>query len=61
MKQEVAQEAVKSAPPVAITGFAWMNGLTLNEMVALATLGYIGLQALYLLWKWYREWKNRKE
>jgi hypothetical protein len=58
VKQDIAQEAAKAAPPVAVTGWAWMNGLTLNEMVALATLGYIGLQALYLLWKWFREWKR---
>lgn len=61
MKGELAQESVKSAPPVAITGWAWMNGLSLNEVVALATLGYIALQAGYLVWKWYREWKRGKK
>ena len=58
MRSEVAQESLKAAPPVLVTSWAWMHGLTLNEVVALATLGYIGLQALYLLWKWYREWKR---
>lgn len=60
MRAEIAQESLKAAPPVTITAIAWMNGLTLNEVVALATLGYIGLQAGYLLWKWYREWKRSR-
>ena len=61
MRAEVAQEVQKAAPPVLVTTVAWMNGLTLNEVVALATLGYIALQALYLGWKWYREWKGSKK
>ena len=61
MKSDIAHESLKSAPPVAVTGWAWMNGLSLNEVVALATLGYIVLQAGYLLWKWYREWKRSRK
>lgn len=60
MKAVIAAEGAKSAPPLSITVMAWMSGLTLNEYVALATLGYIGLQALYLGWKFYREWKGSK-
>lgn len=59
MRTEIAQESMKAAPPVAVTTVAFMQGLTLNEVVALATLGYIGLQAGYLLWKWWREWKRK--
>lgn len=61
MKQEIAQESLKSAPPVAVTAVAWMSGLTLNEIVALATLAYIGLQAMYLMWKWWREFKRGRK
>ena len=61
MKQAITHESLKSAPPVAITAWAWMNGLTLNEVVALATLGYIALQAGYLLWKWWHEFKRRRK
>lgn len=60
MRAEITTESLKSAPPVTVTAFAWMHGLSLNEVVALATLAYIGLQALYLLWKWWREAKGRK-
>ncbi len=55
MKAAIAQEGIKAAPPVAVTAVAWMQGLTLTDFVALATLGYIGLQAGYLVWKWWRE------
>ena len=61
MKSDIAHESLKSAPPVAVTGWAWMNGLSLNEVVALATLGYIVLQAGYLIWKWIREWKRSRK
>ena len=55
MKQDIAQEAAKAAPPVAVTGWAWVHGLTISDAVALATLAYIALQAGYLVWKWVRE------
>lgn len=58
MKNAIAVEGMKSAPPVSITAVAWMNGLTLNEIVAIATLFYIGLQMGYLVWKWFREWRK---
>lgn len=60
MKQEVAQESLKSAPPLAVTLATTMGGLTINEIVALATLAYIGLQAAYLLWKWWKEYRASK-
>lgn len=55
MKTELAQEAVKGAPAVAGTAYAWF---TLNEWVAVATIVYIVIQAVYLLRKWYREEKK---
>lgn len=56
MKETVQIETIKAAP--AMLG-AFLYGLTLNELVALATLGYIVLQAAYLVWKWRREIKDR--
>ena len=58
MKAEITSETLKATPPVAISGLAWMHGLTINEAVGLATLAYICLQSAYLLWKWYREWRK---
>ena len=61
MKTDIAQESLKAAPPVAVSASVWMVGLSLNEVVLLATLGYIGLQAAYLIWKWYREWRRSRK
>jgi hypothetical protein len=59
MKTEITSESLKAAPPVAVTALAQATDLTINELVAFATLTYIALQAGYLLWKWYREWKKK--
>ena len=60
MRQEIAQEAMKASPPAVITGWAWLNGMTLEKWVAVATLVYIGLQAAHLLWRWFREIRGKK-
>ncbi len=58
MRQEVVQESIKATPPAMVAGWAWLNGMTLEKWVALATLAYIGMQAAYLLWRWIREWRK---
>ena len=60
MKTELAQESMKSAPPVVVAGSAWLFGLTLNDWVAVGTLLYLVLQGGYLAWKWYRESKKKE-
>jgi len=57
MKTTIQTETLKSVP--AVTG-AVTYGLTLNELVAIATLVYITLQAAYLVWKWIREYQAPK-
>lgn len=52
MKVETSIESAKAAP--AIIGAAF-SALTMNHLVAGATLAYIILQAAYLIWKWRRE------
>ena len=52
MKQEtrdIVVEAARVSPGVMLTG------ITLNDLLVLATLIYIVLQAAYLLRKWWRE------
>jgi hypothetical protein len=49
MTRAVSTEAAKAFPPLTVMA------LTLNEWVAVATVAYIFLQALYLLRKWFRE------
>jgi len=51
-RMQAAIEAAKAAPAVA---GATAAGITLNQWVAIATVVYIALQAMYLLRKWWRE------
>ncbi len=65
MKHEMADAAsaaaLKTAPMVAVAG-ASAAGWGVQEWMYAGTLGYIVLQAGYLVWKWVREWrKARKE
>lgn len=52
-KPEIATESIKSAPPMAVLT-ATAAGFTLQEWVYIATLAYIGLQAAWLMWKWWK-------
>lgn len=54
MKQEVSHAVVSSTPPAAISA-AIIAGLTLDDWVKIATLVYLGIQGLYLLYKFWRE------
>lgn len=60
MREAITQEGLKATPPVTVSVVAWMQGLTINDVVGIATLAYIALQAIYLIWKAYREYKNGK-
>lgn len=57
MKQDVAIEAAKAAPPVAISTLASVQGWDMSHWVGAATFAYVLLQAAYLAWKWWREYK----
>ena len=59
-KSDLASEAIKAAPPVAITTAVTVGGLTLNEWVAIATLLYIVLQSGWLVWNWFHAIKDKK-
>lgn len=52
MKQEIKDIAVQAAVSTPTTGWAWLTGLTVAEVVAVV-LGVV--QMLYLLRKWWRE------
>ena len=55
MKVETQLETLRAVPAVAGTVF---SAITLNELVAIATLIYVIIQTLYLLWKWHKELKK---
>ncbi len=53
---EAGVAAAKLAPPAAVVT-ATASGYTLQDWVGIATLVYLALQAAYLAWKWWREWR----
>lgn len=55
MNAEVASEAVKAAPPVAVVATSIASGWSINHIVGAATIAYIVLQAGYLVWRWRRD------
>lgn len=54
--QDAAIEAVKSAPPVAVTG-AMISGMSISDWVAILTGLYVLLQIAVLLRK---EWREKR-
>lgn len=60
-KVDVAAEAAKASPAVAVAAATSVFGFSLNEWVAIATLIYIILQAGWLVWKWYHAATDKRE
>lgn len=58
-KQEVVSNAAMATPSLASLVLVWLNEHG-NAILTWASIGFIILQALYLLWKWRREAKGRK-
>jgi len=54
-----AAMAVKMAPPVAVVTAA-KAGITLPELVQLATLVYVLLMIVHKCWHMWKEWKTGK-
>lgn len=59
VRQELAEAAstaaLKSAPPVAVVTATTIGAIDMTWLVGAVTVGYVLLQAAYLLWKWRRE------
>jgi hypothetical protein len=60
MKQEVLNQSVQATPSMSLL-FSWVMGVSLNQYYLAAAIGFIGLQAAYLIWKWRKEIKNDKK
>jgi len=58
-KTEVIQNVALAATPVSLLS-APIFGISLDDWVKLAGLGFIVLQAMYLIWRWRREWKRKQ-
>lgn len=60
MQAEIVAEASKATPPAAVAAVeaAVRDGI---GPVGWATILYISLQAAYLIWKWWREFRQGRE
>ena len=56
----VAQDVVKLAPPVAISGMT-LAGHPISDYLVLITLIYTVLQICITVSRFYREWRKEKE
>lgn len=57
-QSEFEAAAAKLTPPAAVVA-ASAAGWSLQDWMYIATIGYIVLQAAYLVWKWRRERRGR--
>ena len=53
-RTETAAQALQ-APPALTAIWMWFSGKDVNFWVGAAGIGFIALQAAYLLWKWRRD------
>lgn len=49
IKEEIADQATRAVPPVAVSAGAMLYGVTLSQWVAIATLVYILTQIVILI------------
>jgi hypothetical protein len=59
-KQELITQAGHAVPSLTMITTWWM-GITLDQLYKGAGVGFIVLQAAYLIWKWWKEAKKRNE
>lgn len=51
----VVHEVANAVPSTAALFVTWVLGLSVEKWLALVSIGFIGLQAAYLVWKWAKE------
>jgi hypothetical protein len=61
LTQAVGVAAGKVAPPAGIVGLAAVGAIDMTFFVGIVTIGYIVLQAAYLIWKWNKERRESKK
>lgn len=58
-KSDSLREAISSAPPISVAGLT-LAGVSLQDWVLIATLGWIGLQAAWFVYRRYKDIKEGK-
>ena len=59
LADEVNSAALRISPAAAVAS-ASISGWGVQEWMYAATLGYVVLQGVYLLWKWHHEWRAKR-
>lgn len=60
-KQDITTAGVQSAPGVAAAASTTIAGLPLSDILVLLSMGFVGLQVAYLIWKWRRDARREEE
>lgn len=58
-KDGIVSEGAKATPPLVVLMLDKVTGANLNNMLLVVTIGYVCLQAAYLVWKWRRQAKRK--
>lgn len=53
-KHDIGHAVFQTAPGAAVAGGARVGGLPLSDWLVVASIGFIILQAAFLVWKWRR-------
>lgn len=60
-RNDALVQGLSAAPSLAAVLATKVLDLTIDNWLALAGIGFIALQALYLLWRWRRDWKRERQ
>lgn len=60
-RQDLAVAAAQSAPGAVVSSSARIADLPLSDWAIVATIGFVALQAFYLIWKWRRDYLREIE
>ena len=60
ISRDVSIAIANVTPPAAVSAASITEGFSAQDWVPYVTIGYVILQAAYLLWKWRREANSKK-
>ena len=58
-KQDLVGAAIHTAPGASAGGAFRLSDMPLSEWLVIASIAFVILQALYLIWKWRRDYKRQ--
>lgn len=56
---DISDTTARAAPAIGVTGLS-LAGIALSQWVYIVTLGYLILQAGFLIWKWRNAYLDRR-